>query len=574
MRGRKILAEFIIVDNDFLSYMTIEAVKYNPTAMDSIFIPGTTVVVTSTIYEEATFGAATNEYSAFRKTWLDRNIASGKVILQLTPEYPSGVDDMGELSMIAVGTLVFNGQSVTYVSNDNFFTQMGGYGFNLVNLIPGQTHNTGQGLLYKSLLEGGMSLIEYQVSSFNLFDESSEEPIFTEGGSAIGSNGTILFLTPAGLVIRQANGDETYLSPAERFRINSDGNVEVLGIFNPTDGSVIPPDDYCFLAGTPILLTNRQSKPVESIIPGDLVQSYDASGRLVPGRVTRTFRNEVYVVDATTDVIIEAAAGGIDTVQSSITLTLMAELENLILTGAAAINGAGNAGANILTGNTGANSLSGLSGDDTISGGDGDDTLDGGAGTDSLTGGAGNDTYLVDVATDVLVEAASGGVDTVQSLVTYTLGAELENLTLLGTAVINGTGNAAANNLTGNSATNSLSGLAGDDMLLGLAGNDTILGGDGNDSLDGGVGTDSLTGGAGNDIYVVDATTDVIVETVGGGLDTVQSSVTFTLATELENLTLLGTSVINGTGNAGANSLTGTPWRGRWPHQVAPCGQG
>jgi hypothetical protein len=293
MRGRKILAEFIIVDNDFLSYMTIEAVKYNPTAMDSIFIPGTTVVVTSTIYEEATFGAATNEYSAFRKTWLDRNIASGKVILQLTPEYPSGVDDMGELSMIAVGTLVFNGQSVTYVSNDNFFTQMGGYGFNLVNLIPGQTHNTGQGLLYKSLLEGGMSLIEYQVSSFNLFDESSEEPIFTEGGSAIGSNGTILFLTPAGLVIRQANGDETYLSPAERFRINSDGNVEVLGIFNPTDGSVIPPDDYCFLAGTPILLTNRQSKPVESIIPGDLVQSYDASGRLVPGRVTRTFRNEV-----------------------------------------------------------------------------------------------------------------------------------------------------------------------------------------------------------------------------------------------------------------------------------------
>ena len=276
--------------------------------------------------------------------------------------------------------------------------------------------------------------------------------------------------------------------------------------------------------------------------------------------------NDTYVVDVATDVIVEAADEGIDTVQSAVTLTLGANFENLVLLGTAALNGTGNAVDNTLTGNSAANSLSGLAGNDmlqglggndTLLGGDGDDTLDGGAGTDSMTGGAGNDVYFVDATTDVVVEAANGGIDTVQSLVTRTLGAEQENLILLGTAVLNGTGNALGNVLTGNAAANNLSGLAGDDTLLGGDGNDTLQGGDGNDILDAGAGTDSLVGGAGNDIYMIDALTDVIVETAGGGNDTVQSSVTLTLAAEIENLTLLGTAALNGTGNAAANVIAG-----------------
>ncbi|WP_051412926.1 proprotein convertase P-domain-containing protein [Methylophilus sp. 5] len=231
--------------------------------------------------------------------------------------------------------------------------------------------------------------------------------------------------------------------------------------------------------------------------------------------------NDTYIVDSTTDTITEAASSGTDTVQSSVTYTLGANLENLTLTGAAAINGTGNTLDNVMTGNSGNN---------IMDGGTGNDILDGGDGIDTLAGGAGNDTYIVDTTTDTITEAASSGTDTVQSSVTYTLGANLENLTLTGTAAINGTGNTLNNVITGNS---------------------------GNNILDGGTGTDTLVGGDGDDTYIVDTTTDTITETATGGVDTVQSSVTFTLGTNVENLTLTGVAAIHGTGNALDNVITG-----------------
>jgi Ca2+-binding RTX toxin-like protein len=258
--------------------------------------------------------------------------------------------------------------------------------------------------------------------------------------------------------------------------------------------------------------------------------------------------NDVYVIDSSADVVVEAASGGTDLVQSSVTFTLGAEVEQLALAGSTAINGTGNNVANILTGNVAANLLSGAGGNDTLFGGDGADTLDGGAGSDSLTGGAGNDTFIVDVAGDVVTELAGGGTDSVQAGLTYTLGTEVENLLLTGTSAINGTGNAAQNALTGNSANNTLSGLGG---------NDTLDGGAGNDSLDGGLGADILIGGAGNDVFVVDNVGDVVTEIAGGGTDRVTSSITTTLAAEVENLTLSGSTAINGTGNGLANVLTG-----------------
>ena len=115
----------------------------------------------------------------------------------------------------------------------------------------------------------------------------------------------------------------------------------------------------------------------------------------------------------------------------------------------------------------------------------------------------------------MVVEAAASGTDTVQSSVTWTLGTNFENLTLTGTTAINGTGNTDANSLLGNSAANTLVGLAG------------------NDTLDGGAGIDSLVGGSGDDLYVVDNLADVVVETAASGIDTVQSSVTWTLGTYL-----------------------------------------
>ena len=303
--------------------------------------------------------------------------------------------------------------------------------------------------------------------------------------------------------------------------------------------------------------------------------------------------DDTYVVDNTGDVVTEVASGGSDTVESSISYTLGSELEKLVLTGTSAINGTGNAAFNFLTGNAAAN------------------RLDGGAGADIMTGGAGNDTYVVDNAGDVVTEAAGGGTDTVESSITFTLGAEVENLVLTGTNAINGTGNALSNVLTGNSAANRLDGGAGSDTMAGGAGNDTYvvdstgdsvteaaaggtdtvessitytlgaevenlvltgtnaINGSGNalnnsltgntaaNRLDGGAGADAMAGGAGNDTYVVDNAGDVVTEAASGGTDTVESSITFTLGAEVENLTLTGAAAINATGNSLANTLRG-----------------
>ncbi|MBW4577300.1 MAG: calcium-binding protein [Aphanothece sp. CMT-3BRIN-NPC111] len=161
-------------------------------------------------------------------------------------------------------------------------------------------------------------------------------------------------------------------------------------------------------------------------------------------------------------------------------------------------------------------------------------------------GGDGSDVYYVDIATDVVSEtnalASTGGIDKVNSsLAAYTLGANLENLTLIGTAAINGTGNALNNTIIGNAAAN------------------TLNGGAGNDILNGGTGIDTLIGGGGNDIYVVENAGDVVSETstLVTEIDTVQSSINYTLGANVENLTLIGTAAINGTGNALNNTIKG-----------------
>ena len=201
-----------------------------------------------------------------------------------------------------------------------------------------------------------------------------------------------------------------------------------------------------------------------------------------------------------------------------------------------------------IDGTAGNDSLRGTPFDEMITGLAGNDTLDGKGGDDVLIGGDGNDTYGVDSVRDDVQELAGGGTDTVRASVGYTLGANLENLVLTGSANFRGNGNGLANTITGNSGGNTLRGGGANDVLKGLGGNDT---------LDGGTGGDRMFGGTGNDTFVVDGRADRVVEVRGQGNDLVKSSISLALATHVEYLLLTGRANLNGTGNGLANTITG-----------------
>ncbi|MDQ4087274.1 MAG: calcium-binding protein [Pseudomonadota bacterium] len=194
---------------------------------------------------------------------------------------------------------------------------------------------------------------------------------------------------------------------------------------------------------------------------------------------------------------------------------------NLALLGTEAINGFGTKEDNYIRGNDAANYLNGRGGADT------------------LEGRGGDDTYVVNVVGDQVIEAADGGRDEVRSHVSFTLGDHVEDLQLLGGGATTGEGNALANVIVGNGANNILRGFGGADRL------------------DGGLGEDVMYGGFGNDKYYVEDGGDRVFEGGSAGWDTVFSSVTFTLPANVEQLVLVGTGAIDGTGNELANVITG-----------------
>jgi len=308
------------------------------------------------------------------------------------------------------------------------------------------------------------------------------------------------------------------------------------------------------------------------------------------------FNNTYFVNDIGDNVIESSSTGGIDTVNSSLSAyTLGNNIENLNLSGIDNLNATGNALSNTLIGN------------------EGDNILDGGKGNDTMAGGLGDDIYYVDSTTDIIIENVDEGMDTVYAAKTYTLGVNLENLILTGTASNKAYGNDLNNTLTGNSGNNTLAGGAGADTMSGGVGKDTyyvddegdsvietsdltteidtvnstvsftlgdnvenltllgannidaignslnnvLKGNSGDNILNGGAGIDKMYGGVGNDTYYVDNTKDTLIEAFNSGEDTVVSSINFVLKNNFENLTLEGNGAINATGNKVANIIIG-----------------
>jgi Ca2+-binding RTX toxin-like protein len=247
--------------------------------------------------------------------------------------------------------------------------------------------------------------------------------------------------------------------------------------------------------------------------------------------------NDTYVVDDANDTITELTGinSGKDVVQTSVTYTLGDNVEYLTMSSSAgAISGTGNELNNRLTGNSFANTLTGL---------EGNDQLNGGLGNDTMIGGLGNDKYYLNVTGDVVTEGADEGTDTMfvsgPAGSNWTMADNVENLKIQGLVAQNAAGNELDNVMTGNGQANALSG------------------GDGNDTLNGGRGADTMTGGLGDDTFYVDNVGDVVNENPGEGTDLVNATITYTLLDDFENLNLMGSNAINGTGNGLANLITG-----------------
>ena len=485
----------------------------------------------------------------------------------------------------------------------------------------------------------------------------------------IGGEGNDRLIAGSGAsIMLGGTGDDTYV-------VNSVGD---LVIENPNEGldAVLSSISYALtdnvenleLTGT--FDINGTGNILDNVITGN------GSSNILDGGIGADIMiggagNDTYIVDNIGDQTTEQANEGIDSVLSSISWTLADNVENLTLAGMTDLNGTGNVLDNVITGNSGNNILDGDTGADTMIGGDGNDTyivdnvndriienvnegtdlvlssvsyalsdnvenitltgsdnltatgnsldnvITGNAGNDTLIGGAGNDTYIVNNSGDIVIENLGEGIDAVFASVSYALSDNVENLTLTGTADLNGTGNALDNVITGNSGNNVLDGGAGADILLGGAGNDTyivdnindkvienanegtelvfssvsyalsdnvenltltgssdingtgnmldnvITGNVGNNVLDGGAGADTMTGGSGNDTYVVENAGDQTIELVNGGVDTVLSSISWTLADNVENLTLIGNTNIDGTGNVLHNVINGNTGNNR-----------
>lgn len=322
--------------------------------------------------------------------------------------------------------------------------------------------------------------------------------------------------------------------------------------------------------------------------------------------------DDIYYTDSAGDVVVEQANEGTDTIRTTLAEASMnGHVENMVYIGTGDFFGFGNALANRIEGGAGYDTLYGLEGNDT------------------LIGFGGDDRYWAEDSGDMIVEAVGGGWDRVWvTAASYTLPANVEDLTVYTDIGVHAVGNALNNTLSGRDGNDILNGAGGADMMFGGKGDDVyfvdhandyvqeadnqgfdtvnyylggsymlragfeklvylggsapfmangnalenvIIAGAGSDWLNGWGGADTMEGKAGNDTYYVDDDGDKVIEAAGEGTDSVHVAIDrYVLPANVENLYREGsTSPFNGTGNALNNRIEGS-----FGHDVLDGGAG
>ena len=360
------------------------------------------------------------------------------------------------------------------------------------------------------------------------------------------ANGTYTFTGPSGVVIateiealycgtdlltNRLPARLAIASAEPRVLEGTDGSREIS--FTVTLDRAVLSDvtvDFAVSAVTPDLTAEDFA---EGVLPSGTVT-------LAAGETSATFSlwiapDSVYEAAESFAVTLSNPSAGVFLVQPAVAITLEDDDIRFLTMGEETVSGT-----------PGADRIDGLGGDDSLSGLEGNDILWGGADRDTLYGGAGDDTLYGGAGSDRLYGDA--GIDTV-SYATLTGGVNASLKTGYARSLIEGSDRLeGVENLTGG---------AGDDTLIGAEGANLLIGNAGNDSLDGGAGDDTLVGGTGDDIYEIDSLADVVTEREGEGTDTIITSISLTLAGQVENLQLTGAGAISGTGNWLNNRLTG-----------------
>jgi serralysin len=420
--------------------------------------------------------------------------------------------------------------------------------------------------------------------------------------SLVDSAGGLFAINGDKLVVAGALNYETATSYQVTVRVTDSGFQTYDKTFTVNVGNVAP---------TAISDTNNAANTVVSGAANGTLVGITALANDPNGGVTYSLTDNAggrFAINATTGIVTVASGVLLDaSLAASHTITVRATdgtsavttTYTIAVTTPAGITLNGTSAANTLNGTAGNDTISGMAGNDTLYGFAGNDTLNGGTGSDTMYGGLGNDTYVVDATGDKVIENANEGTDTIQSSVTYTLPANVENLTLTGSSAINGTGNDLANVITGNSGNNTLAGLGGADTLNGGGGTDTatyaaspqgvnvslmtgkgtgghaegdtlvsienVTGSAYNDTIEGSAGANTLNGGAGIDTLsyanaggaiTVSLASTRAQATGGAGSDTISNFENVTGSAFNDRLT--GSSSANLLkGGAGLDTLTG-----------------